>query len=108
MTDDAMRPPRLPHDDPELEPMLPGSTVEEQIARWMELSRRLGSALAEMVHMMPGVLARLDEHDAHLKTHDSQIEDIRGGNSVAGVLAEIKQLHARMMAIEAKLPREAT
>jgi hypothetical protein len=78
--DSPMRPPKLPHDDPELEPLIHGATPEEREERWAELARRLGSALALALHM-----ERVQtEHGAHLATHDREIRDLQEINEARG------------------------
>jgi hypothetical protein len=103
-------PPRLPHDDPELEPLAHGSTPEEKEERWAELARRLGSALAHREYTfqrtLPEIQQTLAEHGMRLDEHERQLELLHAEREVKELHGEIKRMHQRLIAIEKRLPPE--
>jgi hypothetical protein len=102
-----MSAPKLPHEmDPELEPLVHGSTPEEKEERWAELARRLGSALAHREHTLPQIQAKLTEHDTRLAEHDRQIAELRAERVLSEMLKEVKAMHKRLLSIEQRLPPE--
>jgi hypothetical protein len=88
-----MTAPRLPHDDPELEPLSNGATPDERELRWAELARRLGSALARWEHALPLVRSEQANHETRLDGHDLQIEgiieDVRAIRAIVEGLAKM-------------------
>jgi hypothetical protein len=96
-----MRPPRLPHDDPELEPLAQDATPGETVARYVELARRLGSALAEMTHAIPAMREQLTAHTNALAHHDAQIRELQLAGDTS---ASIEALRATLVLIMKQLP----